>query len=64
MGVERAVEDGVIKIGDYKRYKISVELYKQSTNKLESNPELINEWVHGDPGVGKSRYARDQATAD
>jgi len=59
MGAERAVEDGVIKIGDYKRFKISIELYKSSTAKLDEIPDLLNEWVYGDPGVGKSKYARE-----
>jgi len=59
MGAERAVEDGLIKIGDYKRFKISVELYKSSTRVLECVDTLEHEWVWGDPGVGKSKYARN-----
>ena len=59
LGAERAVEDGLIKIGDYKRFKISVELYKSSTRVLESLGSLDHEWIWGDPGVGKSKYARN-----
>lgn len=60
IGPERAVQDGLIKIGDYKRFKISVELYKSSTRILEPIDSLEHEWVWGDPGVGKSKYARKQ----
>jgi len=52
------VDQGVIGVGEYKRFKISVELYKSTTRKIADLDELDNEWVFGDPGVGKSRYAR------
>jgi len=52
------VDDGIIGVGDYKRFKISVDLYKSVTAKVADLTELDNEWVFGDPGVGKSRYAR------
>jgi len=52
------VDDGIIGVGDYKRFKISVDLYKSTTAKVADLDELDNEWVFGDPGVGKSRYAR------
>jgi len=53
------VDEGFIKVGDYKRVKISIELYKSSTRKIADNSTLEHEWVYGDPGVGKSRYARE-----
>lgn len=54
------MDEGFIKVGDYKRVKISIELYKSSTRKIADNSTLEHEWVYGDPGVGKSRYAREQ----
>jgi len=57
-GPEWAVDEGVIGVGEYKRFKISVELYKSTVRKIADLDVLDNEWVFGDPGVGKSRYAR------
>lgn len=57
-GPEWAVDEGLINVGEYKRFKISVELYKSTVAQITDIPELVNEWVHGDPGVGKSKYAR------
>jgi len=52
------VDEGIIGVGEFKRFKISVDLYKSCTAKIADLTELDNEWVFGDPGVGKSRYAR------
>jgi len=57
-GPEWAVDEGIIGVGEFKRFKISVDLYKSCTAKIADLTELDNEWVFGDPGVGKSRYAR------
>jgi len=52
------VAEGIIGVGEYKRFKISTDLYKSVVAKVSDLSELDNEWIFGDPGVGKSRYAR------
>jgi len=54
------VAEGIIGVGEYKRFKISTDLYKSVVAKVSDLSELDNEWIFGDPGVGKSRYARQQ----
>jgi len=59
-GVEQAVKDGDIALEDYKKVKESVDLYRLVTIKHPDLERLDNHWIFGEPGVGKSRMARQR----
>lgn len=57
-GVEALIADGTLSFKEYLRVKRGVEIYRQSTQHVDSNPELTNEWHCGPSGAGKSRHVR------
>jgi len=62
MGAEKAVQEGFIAISQYKTVKQSIDLFKISTTKPVEADRVRGTWIWGPPGVGKSRYARDNFT--
>jgi len=59
MGAEKAVEDGIIALANYRKVKQSIDAYRIATAQPIDNPTTRGLWIWGPPGVGKSRYARD-----
>lgn len=59
MGAEKAVVEGLIDITKYKQVKQSIDAYRIATTKPYEHNTLRGTWIWGPPGVGKSRYARD-----
>ena len=56
--VEQAVEEHPELIFIYGQLKKNVETFLLNTTKLE-NFERVNYWIRGDPGIGKSYWARN-----
>ncbi len=59
-GAEQAVEDGDIAIKEYPKVKAALDLYRLVTTKHPDLEKLDNHWIHGEPGVGKSKMARER----
>lgn len=62
MGPEKAVQDGIIPIAEYLKVKKSLDAYKIATMEATESSTVRGIWIYGPPGVGKSRYARDNYT--
>lgn len=62
MGSEKAVTEGYIKVQDYLKVKKSLDAYKIATIEPSESENVRGTWIYGPPGVGKSRYARDNFT--
>lgn len=58
IGPEAAVAEGYIDIKEYAKVKASMELYKLITATFTDLTSLDNHWFYGEPGVGKSKRAR------
>jgi len=59
MGPEKAVTEGLISITQYKTVKQSIDAFKIASTKPLESETTRGTWIYGPPGVGKSRYARD-----
>jgi len=59
MGAEQAVKEGIIDITKYKQAKQSIDAFKIAVTQPHENATVRGLWIWGPPGVGKSRYARD-----
>ena len=59
MGAEQAVQEGIIDITKYKQAKQSIDAFKIAVTQPHENSTVRGLWIWGPPGVGKSRYARD-----
>lgn len=59
MGAEKAVELGYIDVTKYLELKKNLDAYKLATGKPLESTTTRGIWIWGPPGVGKSRYVRD-----
>lgn len=62
MGPEKAVELGYININKYLELKRNIDAYKIATVKPTESATTRGLWIWGPPGIGKSRYVRDNFT--
>jgi len=60
IGAEKAVEEGHIRVTEYAKLKMNLDLYKACTVKLPGLDALDNEWIWGLPGIGKTKSVRDR----
>lgn len=60
MGAENALENGCITVQNYGRVKSNIDLYKNCTRRPEALEHMDNEWIYGQPGVGKTRNVIDR----
>lgn len=59
MGIARAVDEGLVPIGKYRQFKQSLDAYKMDKKEAFEASGVRGTWIWGPPGVGKSRYARE-----
>lgn len=59
MGPEEAVRQGLESAANYLKLKKSLDAFKIATMQPKESENVRGIWIWGPPGVGKSRYARD-----
>lgn len=59
-GVVKAVDDGLLRIEQFKQVKQGIDLYKVMKQEFKSLDKLDNEWHWGETGTGKSRGVREK----
>lgn len=59
MGAEEAVKQGLISVDRYLNFKKNIDAFKIATKPALEADDVRGIWIWGPPGVGKSRYARD-----
>jgi Putative viral replication protein. len=59
IGVEKCIQEGLIHLKDYLKLKQCVNAYKLNTAPPMDHTNTKGRWIYGEPGVGKSRLARE-----
>ena len=59
LGALNALHEGLLEVKDYDRLKKCIGLIELDMKKLEAAPDVRGIWIYGEPGIGKSHYARE-----